>query len=468
MEEKFYFYYTNDLHSDFKQWPRVVTYLKEARALRNQRGESNWTIDIGDHVDRSHSITEATMGKANVKLLNDAGYDYVTIGNNEGITMSHQDLYHLYDEAAFEVTCANLHSTDNMQPPWLRPTVNIETKHGVKIGMIGLTAPFNAFYELLNWYVSPEFEVLDKYMKDLENSVDIIIVMSHLGITIDQEIARRYDAVDAIIGGHTHHLLRSGEYINNAVITAAGKHCAYIGEVILTWDHKQKKLVKKEAYTADITHLEKDAETEQTLHVMLNEANSLLGETVVQIDSPLTVNWYKDTPIMQELTNTVKEWTKADAAMLNNGLLLESLPVGAITYGDIHRICPHPINPVVVDLKGNELIEVVRVSLTKEFMQLALKGFGFRGKVLGRMMFAGIQVETGFHKNGEEYVKQVLLENGEEIDPDRTYYIATADTFTFGRLLPEVAKSDSKQYFVPEFLRDLLAKTLRAKFPYYS
>ena len=65
-------------------------------------------------------------------------------------------------------------------------------------------------------------------------------------------------------------------------------------------------------------------------------------------------------------------------------------------------------------------------------------------------------------------MKQVLLENGEEIDPDRTYYIATADTFTFGRLLPEVAKSDSKQYFVPEFLRDLLAKTLRAKFPYYS
>lgn len=158
------------------------------------------------------------------------------------------------------------------------------------------------------------------------------------------------------------------------------------------------------------------------------------------------------------------EWTKADAAMLNNGLLLEGLPVGAVTYKDIHRICPHPINPVVVDLKGNELIEVVRASLTKEFTQLELKGFGFRGKVLGRMMFAGLQVETAFHNNGEEYVKQVLFQNGAPIDPDRTYYIATADTFTFGRLLPEVAKSDSKHYFVPEFLRDLLAQTLRAKF----
>lgn len=268
MEEKLYFYYTNDLHSNFEQWPRVVTYLNEARTLRNKHGELNWTIDIGDHVDRSHPITEASMGRANVRLLNDADYDFVTIGNNEGITMSHQDLYHLYDEAAFEVTCANLHSTDNIQPPWLRPTVKIETAQGLRIGMIGLTAPFNAFYELLNWHVSPEFEVLDKYMKDLEQYADIIIVMSHLGITVDQEIARRYDAVDAIIGGHTHHLLRTGEYVNNALITAAGKHCVYIGEVILTWDHKQKRLVKKEAYTTDITHLEKDAETDQTLRSM--------------------------------------------------------------------------------------------------------------------------------------------------------------------------------------------------------
>lgn len=464
MEEKLYFYYTNDLHSDFDQWPRVVTYLKESRELRSKRGELNWTIDIGDHVDRSHPITEASMGRANIKLLNDAGYDFVTIGNNEGITISHQDLYHLYDEAAFKVICANLHSTDNMQPPWLRPTVKIETDNGVKIGVIGLTAPFNAFYELLDWHVSSEFEILDKYVKELEQSVDIIVVMSHLGITVDQEIARRYDAVDVIIGGHTHHLFRSGEYVNNAVITAAGKHCAYIGEVILTWDHEQRKLVKKEAYTTDITHLEKDAVTEQTLHAMQKEADSLLGETVVHIDSPMEVNWYEDTPIMQELTNTVKEWTKADAAMLNNGLLLDSIPAGIVTFKDIHRICPHPINPVVVDLKGNELMEVIRASLTKEFMQRELKGFGFRGKVLGRMMFAGLDVETAFHKNGEEYVKRVLLENGQPIDPEHTYYVATADTFTFGRLLPEVAKSDSKHYFVPEFLRDLLAQTLRAKF----
>ncbi|MFC4023731.1 bifunctional metallophosphatase/5'-nucleotidase [Oceanobacillus longus] len=464
MEEKLYFNYTNDLHSNFEQWPRVSSYLKESKALRKQKGESSWIIDIGDHVDRSHPITEASMGKSNIKLLNDAGYDFVTIGNNEGITLSHQDLYHLYDEANFQVVCANLNSTDQEEPPWLNKTIKIETVNGVKIGFIGLTAPFNAFYELLGWHISPEFDALDNHIVELEQSVDIIILMSHLGISVDQEIARRYEEIDVIIGGHTHHLLRKAESINNTIITAAGKHCSFIGEVILTWDHHQKKLVKKEAYTTDITNKAKDLQTEQMIQEMQVEADKLLGKTVVHLEQPIEVSWFTNSPIMQELTNTLRNWTKADAAMLNAGLLLDRLPAGAVTYKDIHRICPHPINPVVVDLKGDELIEVIRASLTKDFMELRLKGFGFRGELLGRMMFSGLKVETAFHRDGGEYVKRVLLENGKQVNPDHTYYIATADTFTFGRLLPEIAKSNTKQYFVPEFLRDLLAQTLRSNF----
>lgn len=34
-------------------------------------------------MDRSHPLTEATLGKANIELLNDAQVDVVTIGNNE-------------------------------------------------------------------------------------------------------------------------------------------------------------------------------------------------------------------------------------------------------------------------------------------------------------------------------------------------------------------------------------------------
>jgi 2',3'-cyclic-nucleotide 2'-phosphodiesterase (5'-nucleotidase family) len=463
MQEKLFLYYTNDLHSNFEQWPRVAAFLKQESAKRAAADDSYWLIDIGDHVDRVDPIAEAFMGKANVALLNELDYDVVTIGNNEGITLPHEDLFHLYDDAAFQVVCANLESRDKRDPHWLQHTVQIKSIKGVKVGFIGLTAPFNAFYELLGWHVSSPYHVLASYIEGLKEKTDVIILLSHLGISEDQEIARRFPEIDVIIGGHTHHLLRTGEHVNNTIITAAGKHCSYVGEVILTWDHEKKQLVKKEAYATDVTHLAKDLQTEQSLHQLNDRAAEILGEVVIHTESPIEVGWFKKTEIMQELTHTLKQWTKTDVAMLNAGLLLDEFPVGDITYSDIHRICPHPINPCVVELNGDELLEVIRGSLAKSFTELKLKGFGFRGEVLGRMVFSGVTVKTEVRENGEEYVEEVLFHH-KPLNPDAVYRVATADTFTFGRLLPEVAKSETKQYILPEFLRDLLAHTLRRSF----
>ena len=463
MQEKLYFYYTNDLHSNFDQWPRVASYLKQETAKKDAVNASYWLIDAGDHVDRVNPIAEAYMGKANVALMNALDYDVVTIGNNEGITLPHEDLFHLYDDAGFHVVCANLESRTQTEPHWLQPTLQVKSIQGVKVGFIGLTAPFNAFYELLDWHVSSPYQVLDSYIRGLSEKTDVIVLLSHLGISEDQEIARRFPEIDVIIGGHTHHLLRTGEHVNNTVITAAGKHCYHVGEVILTWDHEKKKLVNKEAYATEISHLAKDLQTEQSLQQLNYRAAEIMGEVVVHTEIPIEVGWFKETKIMQELTHTLKHWAETDVAMLNAGLLLDEFPAGAITYSDIHRICPHPINPCVVELKGDELLEVVRGSLAKSFTELKLKGFGFRGEVLGRMVFSGLTVETAFHEDGEEHVENVLFHD-EPLDPDNIYSVATADTFTFGRLLPEIAKSETKQYMLPEFLRDILADTLRRTF----
>ncbi len=463
MREKLHFYYTNDLHSNFDHWPKVAGYLKEAKERKILENKTCLLFDIGDHMDRFHPISEASMGKANVALMNDVGYDVVTLGNNEGITLSHDDLYHLYDDADFQVVCANLKSLTGDIPSWLKPTVKIETDSGIKIGIIGLTAPFNAYYHLLDWHVDYAFETLDQHIKELKKSTDIIILLSHLGLNEDRQIANRYEDIDVIIGGHTHHLLRTEEIVNQTILTAAGKNCQFIGEVILTWDHTDKKLVQKEAYTTDITHLAKDLPTAQKLEEYSKETDQILGKPIVHIERPIKVKWFESTPIMEELTHTLRNWTKTDCAMLNSGLLLDEFPSGTITYKDVHRICPHPVNPCVVELSGDELLEVIRASFTKELMELKLQGFGFRGEVIGRMIFSGLDIKTAIHDNGHEYVKKVLLHD-KPLDGDQKYTVGIADIFTFGRLLPEVAKSTRKNYFLPEFMRDLLASTLKSKF----
>lgn len=459
VKEKIHFYYTNDFHSYFDHWSRVATFMKMKRITSAEKGESSWLIDIGDHVDRVHPITEATMGKANVNVLNELAYDFVTIGNNEGLTLAHKDLYHLYDDANFDVICSNLQCTISENPTWLHRSKIVTSKHGVKIGLLGLTAPFNPYYHLLGWHIEEVSEVLEKEIARLHDKVDVMVLLSHLGIHEDQRIATLFPQIDCIIGGHTHHLYRTGEIIGNTLLTAAGKQCAFVGEVTLTWDHQAGHLVGQEAYATEITHFHRDLRTEQQITELSEMASVILNKKIIFVDKVIKNNWFKETKIMKQLTEKMRQWTNADCAMLNAGLLLDEFPAGEITYAEVHRICPHPINPCVVSLTGAELLEVVRASLSKPFMEMKLKGFGFRGEVIGRMIFAGLEVKTDFTKDGIEHVTSVTW-NGKAIERERNYRVATADTFTFGRLLPEVAKSEVKELFLPEFLREILVQTL--------
>ncbi len=459
MKENIFLYYTNDLHSHFENWPRTVQHWKHQREYHGKRKEQMFLLDVGDHVDRFHPVAEAMRGSANIDLLNDAGYDCVTLGNNEGITLSYEELYHLYDDADFDVICANLESKEEKDPSWLKPYTMLTTNQGTKIGIIGLTAPFRAFYELLGWNVESPFQILDKYVEEVKNQADIVILLSHLGINDDQEIASRYKDIDIIIGGHTHHLFRDGEMIEDTLLTAAGKHGLYVGQVALTWDHDEKSLVRKEAH-AYTPESQDDVHTSEKLASYNKRAADLLNTKVVELQEPLDVQWFQETKVIKELVHTMKDWTDADCAMLNAGVLLESFPAGVVTKGDIHRNCPHPINPCKVFLKGSELLEVIRQTHTKRFMELKLKGFGFRGEVIGRMVFSGLEVETEKDRDGDEHVRSVLFQ-GEPLDYNKTYTVTTADTFTFGRFLPEISHSPNKHYYLPELLRDLLAHTLQ-------
>ncbi len=457
MHEKIHLYYTNDLHSDFTHWPKVASFLKKQRNSCEQRGISSFLFDAGDHLDRVHPIAEAFKGKANVQLLNELGYNCVTIGNNEGITLAAEDFYTLYKHAQFDVVVSNMQSMTDQQPNWLKRVAIYETKEATRIGVVGLTAPFNPFYHLLGWHIDNSAETLTHELNALKDQVDVIVLLSHLGLYEDRELARQFPEIDVIIGGHTHHLLQTGETVHETILTAAGKHCNYVGEVMLTVD-SSKQIVKKEAAAIQITHLDEDEDTSESLATWDRKATILLEEPVVTLEETIPADPFEGGPFLDHFTETLLKWTNADCAMLNNGLLVEALPKGLITYKDIHRVCPHPINPCVVQITGRELIEIVRATFSDALTTKELKGFGFRGDVIGEFSYANIDIKQ--KEDVDRYIYDIHI-NGKSINNDRTYRLATVDMFTFGRLLPEIARSTEKLYFLPEMIRDVLMEALK-------
>ncbi|TYR73787.1 bifunctional metallophosphatase/5'-nucleotidase [Rossellomorea vietnamensis] len=451
MKETIHIYHTNDLHSHFENWPRIRDFLKLRKQWHLDAGDEVFLFDIGDHVDRWHPLSEATLGKGNVEMLNDVGYDAVTIGNNEGITFSYSELNDLYSDARFEVLLANLHTKDGKIPAWAKPYSIYETKAGTRVGVLGLTAHFAPFYKPLGWNIYSPMDQLDFWMKELSPQTDMIVLLSHLGIRDDEWIAESYQEIDIILGAHTHHIFHEGKEINGTLLGAAGKHGHYVGHIILEFDTDQKIFSTRKAQLYEQDGLPVSKDEEKQIKGWHDEGEKMLNETAAVLERDLKADWFNPSELPQLLSDALLHWCEADCAFLNAGLVLEGLRKGKVSKFDIHRILPHPINPCVIHLTGAELKEVIKATRDEELHHLQVKGLGFRGKVMGIFAYSSITFGKDIHH---------IFINGEPINHRRTYKLATTDMFTFGHFFPELQRNE-KQYYMPEFLRDVLAWKLK-------
>ncbi|KPL58986.1 bifunctional metallophosphatase/5'-nucleotidase [Rossellomorea vietnamensis] len=449
MGETIHIYHTNDLHSHFENWPRIRDFLKQRKQKHVNDGETVYLFDIGDHVDRWHPLTEATLGKENVALLNEAGFDAVTIGNNEGITLDYDDLNSLYDRARFDVIVGNLFDRSSQRPEWLETHRVYQTGSGVRIGVLGLTANFKPFYKALGWNITSPLDELKRLLQEVRPNVDMIILLSHLGIRDDEMIGEQFPEIDVILGAHTHHVLPEGKEVNGTMLGAAGKYGHYVGHMKIEVDTATMQVRGKTARLYEQGELPAVVKEDEERYQWFRKGEELLKQEVTSLTNAFPVDWFQPSPLPEVLCDAQMEWCGADCGFLNAGLLIDGLDEGRVTKQDLHRILPHPINPCMIRMKGAELKEIIKQTLNEDWPHLEVKGLGFRGKVMGRFVYSNIHFEDN----------DIFIGN-RPIEPGKIYKLALPDMFTFGHFFPDLQRLE-KKYFMPEFLRDVLEWKLK-------
>ncbi|MCM3711608.1 bifunctional metallophosphatase/5'-nucleotidase [Sporosarcina luteola] len=442
--EAIHIYHTNDIHSHFDSWPKISRYLHSQRQLHNSTQEACFIFDIGDHVDRSHPFTEGTSGKGNVALLNRAGYDAVTIGNNEGITMSKRALSTLYEGADFDVILCNLSETDGSLPKWLKPYQIYKTANGLTVGVIGATAMYTDFYANLGWHIEEPRRLVESVAEQIRHSADVIVCLSHLGVNEDRRLAEESNLIDVILGAHTHHLFPEGEMVNDTLLAATGKFGEYVGHVEIQFDVDEKKVIGKKAGVVHVSGLESREEDIQEVNDLIQAGNESLEENVFYTKMPLKQQLFMDSPMSSFFGRAMIEYTGADCAMFNAGIFLGSLEKGWVTKRMVHALLPHPINPCTVTLDGAELLEIYRLSSNESWPETEIRGLGFRGTFMGKMIF-----ERLFRTDDGE-----LYAGNRKVEVGKTYKVATLDMFTFGFFFPSLEQAE-KEYHMPELIRDV-------------
>lgn len=455
--EKIQIVHTNDLHSHFENFPKIKRFIEQARA--NNQADNFYLFDLGDAMDRAHPLSEATNGQANIEWMNPLHYDAVTIDNNEGLGNSQEHLLHLYEHANFPVILDNLYDNKTGKlAEFAKPYQIFTTKNDTKIGVIGLTAPYILTYPLLNWDIRLVQEMLPKSLAMLEEqNCDVIILLSHLGVSMDRMIAKKHPEIDVIIGSHSHHLFPKGEMDNGVLLAAAGKYGQHIGTIDLTIDD-QKKVSAKSAFTTKTETLPEEPGDAEWIQQQFDKGEKLLDQAKIA-DLPVTLSsdYQGKNPIIEEALTAIQEYAQTDVAVLSSGLFLEDLPKGVVTQRNLHDVLSHAIHVMKTTMTGDKVwLLIMEMEKNRLFLRNhQQRGMGFRGKIFGELVYRGITIDE----------KRNVYINGAELNRNQEYTLALLDHYMFVPYFPLIEVVGDNQIMYPKFLRSVFGDYLNKKYP---
>ena len=221
--------HTNDTHSHFEpvrggEYDGLGGVVERAAFVDSVRAvhetDRVLLLHAGDFGQGTSYFTELG-GTLEPKMINDLGYDCVTLGNHEfdnGIEDLTERVKTLRPEV--KVVCANLDLTPFELGEYVKPYA-IVRKAGLKIGIIGLesdistnvTKTVSARLQQLD-----NVEVVNRWAAHLHEAekCDMIILLSHAGYGADQDIVPQTRWIDLVVGGHTHTFVDDLLYVADA------------------------------------------------------------------------------------------------------------------------------------------------------------------------------------------------------------------------------------------------------------
>ncbi|WP_162920199.1 bifunctional metallophosphatase/5'-nucleotidase [Paenisporosarcina cavernae] len=409
--------HTNDVHASYAQFVRQASYIKKRKQELEVAGEAYLLIDAGDHLDMSVDECLATRGSVHLEMLEELQYDAMTVGNNELIRVPPEEIRELSKSSSVAWLLANIKEADGSVIGGMKPSLLIE-KAGIQIGIIGTSDQFEDLYENKYGYRNEEtVSVIQQQAEQLrEQGAQLILHLSHLGFEEDRRIAKELVGfVDIVVGGHSHTVVETPVMQDGVYIAQAGSLGNYVGELQVELEDGKLGLV--EGYLKEID--EEVPEDPAMLAIWRNaqqETATFLGEKLTVLETALSHE-----EVLREMATSLQGVWSADIGLMYGGGFLGGLDAGVVTRGDIFSKCRSMHSPIVMELRGDAIISLIRDHKKPEYMAKPIYGNGFRpqGTMIGTLGFSGV---TWDDMNGE--ISNVRI--GEEsLEETRIYTVGT-------------------------------------------
>jgi 2',3'-cyclic-nucleotide 2'-phosphodiesterase (5'-nucleotidase family) len=458
--------HTNDMHSHLEAMARLSAFAKILRRQLESEGRRVLFFDAGDAADRRVQFTGVTKGKAFPRVLAAMGYDLQTLGNAISVTYGPQAAGEIAQRSEFPVLAAQFFDGDTQLVEGFRPYALFPLYERVKLGVIGLTVHIPQLYQLFGLRTPHFLEAARRWVGvATAEGARPLVILSHLGLREDAELAESVPGIDLIIGGHSHSELHQGQMTNGVLIAQAGDYARLLGRVDLELDAQTGEVLAKSAALLPVPEdTPPDPAFEQAVRDAEAEAVRELSRPIALLQEELELDHFGECAVANLGADAVRERMGAEVGLLISGLFHRGLPAGTVTLGDLNACSFSTANPQLSRVRGEQILAALERGLDPDHMHEYIKAH--RGAPTGWPAVSGMVVE--YDPGANPRVRRVLV-NGVPLEPQRLYTVGHTDAeviqgdYLGGLLILE--ENQVVRVEVPTILREAIEDYLAAHQP---
>lgn len=441
--------YTNDVHTyinnEEKDDDGNVTPLLQygsVKAIKDDlvaAGKEVLLLDAGDHVQGS-AFGGIDEGKSVVSIMNEVGYDAVTMGNHEFDYGQVQGFNLMQNIATYPYLSCNFYNVADGSTVF--DSYKVFEKGGLKVAVVGISTPEtitksapvyfqdgsgNYIYGFYGGSDGKElYEAVQQAVNKAKKEADIVIALGHLGVDEvstpwrSTDVIANTNGIDAFIDGHSHTevpsqlvknkdgkeilLTQTGEYLSNIgvmtvsvtdgvptitteLVTEYDKSDASVDTLTANLVAKVEEELGKVVCSTKIDFITNEPGTEERI-VRKMETNS--GDLIAD-----GYYWY---------FNEVEK-IDVDVAIANGGGIRADVNAGDVTLQALKTVQPYGNVGCAVELTGQMLLDAL------EFASRATDGKKVKSNEVGGFL----------HVAGAKFTIDTTIESTVQMDSEQIF-----------------------------------------------
>ncbi|NMF48954.1 metallophosphatase [Pseudoalteromonas arctica] len=343
-EQSVRFVHVADLHARFgyeeQYFSRIKAYYNQ---VASQTPHTLFT-NGGDDYEKGTVAEQLSQGTATEEAIKAMQFDLRVVGNHDYAWGPEKLLSYSQDENAIVLASNTRYEGEQLQDFAGVGFAKVQVGC-ITLGVFGMTSvPWNELDEPIQDDPIPDFikqfkmswqwqQIGQSIVNQYSDDVDYMIMLSHLGVGQDTDMATNVPGIDLVLGGHTHGGESYTTLDNGAIVLQPDFYAKGITDLTLNFN-----LADKSSPVVDYKTIETDTivERDETTKLAIDE---IMGRYAPDAETEIAIseNYPTDVQLVEITVLAAKHSSTISAALLNPELVQKRWTPGTLTQEDFHK-----------------------------------------------------------------------------------------------------------------------------------